>query len=227
MTDTTAPLTIDVVSDVVCPWCFIGKRRLAKALALRPDVATVINWRPYQLDSTIPPEGIDRTDYMTRKFGSAERIAEIQSRITAAGAGEGIPFAFDKITRSPNTLDAHRLIRWAHGLDRQDEVVEALFRAFFLDGRDLSDRSTLIAIGGECGIDEAMLRDFYDTEADVETVHAEIALAGQLGIQGVPFFIFGGTHAVSGAEAAETLASAMDQAIAHAAGDGKGTQAAE
>src|SRR5690606_28611692 len=132
------------------------------------------------------------------------------ARISAVGAAEGIAFAFERITRSPNTLDAHRLIRWAHGLDKQEQVVEALFRGFFIDGRDLSDRTTLIAIGTECGLDGAMLRDFYETEADSETVQEEIATAGRLGIRGVPFFIFGGTHAVSGAETAETLASGMD-----------------
>jgi predicted DsbA family dithiol-disulfide isomerase len=214
MSENLEALTIDVVSDVVCPWCFIGKRRLAAALRLRPEVPVIVNWRPYQLDATIPPEGMARADYMQRKFGSAEKVAEIHARITAVGAAEGIAFAFDRITRSPNTLDAHRLVRWAHGLDKQDQVVEALFRGFFIDGRDLCDRTTLIAIGTECGVDGAMLREFYDTEADIETVQEEIAMAGRLGIRGVPFFIFGGTHAVSGAESPETLANALDQAIA-------------
>ncbi len=225
MSENAQALTIDVVSDVVCPWCFIGKRRLEAALRLRPDVPVVINWRPYQLDGTIPPEGMARAAYMQGKFGSAEKVAEIHARITAVGAAEGIAFAFERITRSPNTLDAHRLIRWAHGLDRQEAVVEALFRGFFIDGRDLSDRDTLIAIGAECGIDAAMLHEFYETEADIDTVQDEIATAGRLGIRGVPFFIFGGTHAVSGAEAPETLANAIDQA--RAAGAEAAAHAAE
>jgi len=224
MSENTNALTIDVVSDVVCPWCFIGKRRLEAALRLRPETPVVVNWRPFQLDATIPPEGMSRAAYMQGKFGSAEKVAEIHARITAAGAREGIAFAFDRITRSPNTLDAHRLIRWAHGLDKQEAVVEALFRGFFIDGRDLSDRDTLIAIGTECGIDAAMLHEFYETEADIDTVQGELAMAGQLGIRGVPFFIFGGTHAVSGAESPETLVSAMEQALS-ARADGA-TQAA-
>jgi predicted DsbA family dithiol-disulfide isomerase len=214
MSENAQALTIDVVSDVVCPWCFIGKRRLAAALRLRPDVPVIVNWRPFQLDGTIPSEGMARSEYMQRKFGSADKVAEIHARISAVGAAEGIPFAFERITRSPNTLDAHRLIRWAHGLDRQEEVVEALFRGFFIDGRDLSDRATLIAVGAESGLDAGMLHEFYETEADIEAVRDEIASAGRLGIHGVPFFIFGGTHAVSGAEAAETLAKAMDEAEA-------------
>ncbi len=211
---TQAPLTIDVVSDVVCPWCFIGKRRLEKALALRLDVPVTVNWRPFQLDGTIPAEGMPRQAYLAKKFGSKERVDEIYARLTLAGAQDGIPFAFDKITRSPNTLAAHRLIRWAHATGKQDAVDEALMRAYFIEGRDLSSIEELIKIAGECGMDTEMVRSFYDSDADIDEVNAEIALAGELGIQGVPFFIFGGTHAVSGAEAPETLAKALDQANA-------------
>ncbi len=208
------PLTIDVVSDVVCPWCFIGKRRLENALAMRPDISVVVNWRPFQLDGTIPKEGIPRQAYLERKFGSAERIREIYARVTQAGALEGIPFAFEKIVRSPNTLAAHRLIRWAHAFDKQGVIKEALFQAYFIEGRDIGSVETLIDIGAAAGLEEAMLVEFYDTEADVESVQEEIAMAAKLGIQGVPFFIFGGTHAVSGAEAPETIVHGMEQALA-------------
>jgi len=218
------PLTIDVVSDVVCPWCYIGRSRLSRALAMRPDQAVVVNWRPFQLDSTIPAEGIARLDYLTRKFGGESQIADYHERLTAAARAEELPIAMERIRRSPNTLAAHQLIRWSHGFGRQEAIVGALFQAYFVDGIDIGSVDALVAIAEANGIDARLVREFYETEADLEAVREEIAIAERLGIRGVPFFIFGGTHAVSGAEAPETLASAMDQAVAHAA---EGTQQRE
>src|SRR5687767_7456998 len=149
---TGSRLAIDVVSDVVCPWCFIGKRRLEAAIAAA-GVAVTIRWRPFQLDPTIPPEGKDRRQYLVAKFGSGDRIRQMQERIAELGQAEGLAFAFDRITLSPNTLDAHRLIRWAGEAGRQDAAVEALFRAYFIDGENLGDRATLARIAGAAGLD--------------------------------------------------------------------------
>ena len=212
MSEPAPTLVVDVVSDVVCPWCYVGKRRLEAALALREGPPVAIHWRPFQLDGTIPAEGLDRVAYMTRKFGSLDKIAGIHQRLTAIGAQEGIAFDFAAIRRSPNTLDAHRLIRWADGLGRQGDVVEALFRAFFVEGRDIGDRTVLADIAAEQGLDRAAAAAMLVSGTDVEFVTREIEMAHQIGVQGVPFFIFAGKLAVSGAEAAEVLADALAQA---------------
>ena len=212
MSEPAPTLVVDVVSDVVCPWCYVGKRRLEAALALREGPPVAIHWRPFQLDGTIPAEGLDRVAYMTRKFGSLDKIAGIHKRLTAIGAQEGIAFDFAAIRRSPNTLDAHRLIRWADGLDRQGDVVEALFQAFFVEGRDIGDRTVLADIAAEQGLDRAAAAAMLVSGTDVEFVTREIEMAHQIGVQGVPFFIFAGKLAVSGAEAADVLAAAMAQA---------------
>lgn len=216
-TDAATPLAIDIVSDVVCPWCYVGRRRLAAALALRPDVPVALRWRPFQLDATIPAEGLDRKAYMARKFGSLERIAPVHATLTELGETLGIRFAFDAIARSANTLDAHRLIRFAFGHDLQDDVVGRLFGAYFEEGRDLGDRSVLADVAAAAGIARAEADAFLASGAETDAVRQEIGMAQELGIQGVPFFIFGGTHAVSGAEAPEVLVKALDQAMAAAA----------
>lgn len=146
-----APLTIDIVSDVVCPWCYIGKRNLEAALQQLPDSNIEVRWHPYQLDPTIPPEGIARRVYLERKFGA--RVDEIYTRVAAAGRQAGLDFAFDRIERSPNTLDAHRLIRWSQSVGKQDAVVERLFRAFFIEGRDIGDRAVLVDAASEAGME--------------------------------------------------------------------------
>ena len=210
---TPATLTIDIVSDAVCPWCYVGKRKLEAALALKADVPVEVRWRPYQLDATIPSGGLARKDYMAKKFGSAERVTEIYARIEAVGRETHIPFAFDKISRSPNTLDAHRLIRWSASAGKQDAVVERLFKAFFEQGEDIGDPALLARIAGECGMDEKLVRDLLASEADKDAVRAEIAEAQKLGVTGVPFFIIGGRYAVSGAQSPEVLAKAIEAAM--------------
>lgn len=204
-------LSIDVVSDVVCPWCYVGKKRLEKALSLVPMVQVEISWRPYQLDPTIPPQGVPRRAYMEKKFGSLEKIAPIHERLTLLGDELGIDFHFSAIEISPNTLDAHRLIRWAFG-ERQDAMVEALFHAFFVDGKNLADPETLADLAAQCGLIRDEIRSALDTDEDIASVQAEIEAARNLGIQGVPFFIFGQKYAVSGAETPEHLAAAIRQA---------------
>jgi predicted DsbA family dithiol-disulfide isomerase len=206
------PLAIDVISDVVCPWCFIGKRRLEKALQLVPEIAVEVRWRPYQLAPELPPGGIPRDEYLTAKFGSVERSRQIFERVAAAGAEDGIAFAFDRITVSPNTRDAHRLILWARTAGTQDAVVEALFRAYFLEGSSLADRDNLIAIGAAHGLDRALLAELLASDADQDRTEREIASARNIGVTGVPFFIVAGRYGIAGAEAPETLAGALRQA---------------
>lgn len=198
-------LTIDVVSDVICPWCFLGKRRLDKALAGLPGIVADIRFRPFMLDPTIPPEGIDRTEYLTRKFG-AERLKTLHDPLTAAGQEDGVPYAFDRITRTPNTLDAHRLIRWATAAGRGPLVVEDLFLAYWRDGEDVGDRATLARIAASHGMDAA---EALASGLDREAVQAEIAQAQAMGVQGVPTFIFNGKYGVSGAQPAEVLADVI------------------
>ena len=208
----SAPLTIDIVSDAVCPWCWIGKRNLDAALAANPDLNVDIRWRPYQLDPTIPAGGLDRKEYMQRKFG--DRVPGISERITEAGREAGIDFVFDAIKISPNTIDAHRLIRWAASAGVQTQVVEDLFRVFFHDGGDIGDHATLLAVGMRAGMDEATLTKLLASDADVDAVEQEIATAQGLGISGVPCFIFGGQFAVSGAQPPSALSAALKKAAA-------------
>ena len=203
---------IDVVSDAVCPWCYIGKRNLEAALAGLPDVVPTIHWRPYQLDPTIPAGGLDRHDYMARKFGE-DRLAGIHARLTEAGKAAGLDFAFDRIRRSPNTLDAHRLIRWAWSAGKQDAVVEALFRAFFIDGEDIGDREVLTARAAGAGMDPEIVTRLLDEGADADAVRGEIEKARSLGVTGVPFFILEGRIGVSGAQPPEVLARAISKAL--------------
>jgi predicted DsbA family dithiol-disulfide isomerase len=201
---------LDVISDVVCPWCYIGKRRLEKALATA-GIPAAVRWRPYQLDATIPPKGKNRRAYLEAKFRSSERIREMQARLAFVGAEEGIGFAFDRIEVSPNTLDAHRLIRWAEEARRQEQVVEALFRAFFIEGRNLADSAVLAEIAGRAGMDKDDIAIRLASNADREEVRAEIESAQMMGVSSVPTFIFANRYALVGAQPAETIAATLAQ----------------
>ncbi|MER8990467.1 DsbA family protein [Mesorhizobium sp. M0074] len=208
-------ITVDVVSDVVCPWCFIGQKRLDKAIAA-VDIDVHIRWRPFQLDPTIPPEGKNRRDYMVAKFGSEQRIREIHARIEPLGEAEGISFAFDAIKVAPNTLDAHRLIRWAGtaGEAIQNRLVRRLFQLNFEEGANLGDHAVLIEAAREAGMDASVVETLLPTDADVEAVRTEIATASRMGISGVPCFLLEGKYAVMGAQDADTLADALRQVAA-------------
>jgi predicted DsbA family dithiol-disulfide isomerase len=209
------PLQVDVVSDVMCPWCYIGKRRLEKAIEMA-DVALDLRWRPYQLDPTLPAEGKPRQDYLAEKFGSLERADELYANIKAAGEAEDIPFDFERIAVSPNTLDSHRLIRWAAnvGSEVQERVVEGLFRAYFVEGRNIGDPSVLTAIAEEAGMDTALVSELLAGDADRELVRQEVDLAQQMGVTGVPTFILANRFAVIGAQAPRQLAQAFQLAAA-------------
>jgi predicted DsbA family dithiol-disulfide isomerase len=210
------PVRIDVVSDVVCPWCFIGKRRLEKAIALNPDVPVEVHWRPYFLNDWIPREGISREEYLTTKFGSAERYKGIAQRVAAAASAEGLTYAIDKIGRQPNTLDAHRLIRWADGIGRAAAMKQKLMDLYFTEGADLSDHAVLAQAAADIGLDAQEVRAALDSDKDVADIEREALSAKEAGIEGVPCFILGGKFAVSGAQAPEYLAEAISR-VAQAA----------
>jgi predicted DsbA family dithiol-disulfide isomerase len=213
MSDAGEPLTIDVVSDVVCPWCYLGEKRLAAALAEASE-PVVVRWRPYQLDPTIPDGGLDRKEYMERKFGRDGRLNAVHDNLVRLGAEVGLPFAFDKIAKAPNTLDAHRVIRWAGSTGVQSEVVDRLFRAYFIEGRDIGDRAVLLEIAAESGLDTEVVGRLLAEGADVEAVRSEISQAQAIGVTGVPFFIFAGRLGVPGAQDVSVLRRAMAEARA-------------
>jgi predicted DsbA family dithiol-disulfide isomerase len=209
-------LVVDIVSDVVCPWCYIGKRKLELALAelavREPGLAVAQRWHPFQLNPDLPPEGIPRETYLEAKFGGKARVAEIYSRVKLVGAEVGIPFDFDRISRQPNTLDAHRLIAWAQqrgDAHATDLLLERLFRAYFIEGRLLSDREELVRIASDAGLPEDEARLLLASAAGLSDVEAEDREARAVGIAGVPFFIFNGKTAVSGAHDPHTLLEAI------------------
>jgi predicted DsbA family dithiol-disulfide isomerase len=192
-------LHVDVISDVICPWCYVGKRRLEKAVAAL-DGPVKVRWLPFQLNPATPREGVSRREYRARKFGSWERSQELDARVVAAGEAEGIHFAFDRIERTPNTLDAHRLIWLAERQGVQGAVVEALFCAYFTEGRDISHRQTLLDVVAEAGLDRHEAEAVLNGDDGLEAVKEADALARRLGVGGVPFFIVNGTLTLSGAQ---------------------------
>jgi len=206
-------MLIDVVSDTVCPWCFIGKRRLERAIAMRPSIEFQVHWRPYRLDPTIPREGVDRRAYLRAKFGDGPQTQSMGEAIRSEGQREGIAFAFEKIAISPNTLNSHRLVRWASGSGRQDAMVERLFQAYFIEGRDVGNRNVLLEAAAEIGLDAGLVgRLLDDDEADTDLIEREDALAHEMGITGVPTFIFDNRYMLSGAREAELLVRVIDKA---------------
>jgi len=205
-------VNVDIVSDVMCPWCYIGRKNLADALSQLPDDVTVDRrWRPYQLDPTLPKEGKDRRQYLSDKFDGAERAREVYDTIVEAGRQAEIPFDFEAIAVSPNTLDAHRVIRWAAsaGPDVQDRLVGILFRMFFTEGRNIGDNAVLLEAAGEAGMDRALTESLLLGDADRAAVESEIETARQMGVTGVPCFILDNKYALMGAQPAAALADAI------------------
>jgi predicted DsbA family dithiol-disulfide isomerase len=210
-------MDIDIFSDTICPWCFIGKRRLERALAERPQSDLTIHWRAFQLNPDMPAGGMDRSQYLELKFGGASNADAIYDQVRAAGETEGIEFAFERMKRTPNTIDSHRLIRHAgqkaqQGQARQEAVVQALFDAYFLRAEDIGDPEVLAAAAAEAGLDGEEARAFLAGDAEAEAVRAEDASARQAGISGVPCFIFNGQHALAGAHLPEVLHQLFDLA---------------
>ncbi|MEM8750828.1 MAG: DsbA family oxidoreductase [Pseudomonadota bacterium] len=218
-TDPKPKVHLDIVSDVMCPWCYIGKRRLEAALEQVKDTDVTVTWRPYQLDPTLPPEGRDRREYLETKFGGPERAKEIYSRIEDAGREENLAFDFKSIAVSPNTLDAHRVIRWSinEGQEVQDKLVERLFELFFTEGVNIGQHDVLIKAADEAGMDAAVVAALLATDQDKDAVSQEIATAQQMGVTGVPCFIIDNKYAVMGAQSPEHIAAAIQQAAAQGA----------
>jgi len=205
---------IDIVSDVICPWCYIGKRRLERALARRPGLAVTRSWRAFQLNPDLPIEGVPHGLYLAAKFGGSQNAGRACAALSAAGRAEGIDFAFDRIARAPNTLRAHRLIRFAADEGAGDDIVEALFRAYFLEGLDIGDIDILAAIAGRAGFDCRVVRGYLAGDAGTQEVRAEDRRARHLGIHAVPCFVLERGYAISGAQEPEMFLSLFDVALA-------------
>ena len=217
-------MSVDVVSDVVCPWCFIGKRNLDAALeawrAEQPDCEVTVQWRPFFLNPDTPEAGEPYRPFLEKKFGGPEKLAEIWQQVGAAGRKAGIEFAFEKIELRANTLAAHRLIHYAQKVGAGEtaigDLVEALFAAQFLYGRHVGDRAVLAAIAGECGMDAEAVRRSLDSDEMAEAVRGDAEEARRLGISGVPFFIFNNRLAASGAQPPDALLGVMREATLQA-----------
>ncbi len=212
-----ARLTVEVVHDLVCPWCFLGVRRLMATLRRRPDLVCDIVWRPFLLNPDMPRAGMTRYDYVIRKFGGEERARRLYASITEIGRGEGIAFRFERIRRAPSSVDAHRLVRWAGRSGRAAAAIEAIFYAFFTDGKDIGDLAVLIGVAEGIGLSPAAARTFLLSDIETEAVHADNLRAHRLGINGVPCFVVSGTYAVAGAQEPEVIERLLDVAAVEAA----------
>ncbi len=206
-------MQIEVVHDLVCPWCYLGLKRLLRTLKSRPDIAADLVWRPFLLNPDMPRAGMTRSDYVVRKFGGEERARRLYASIADIGRAEGVNFRFERIRRTPSSIDAHRLVRWAAQLGRGTEMVEALFAAHFCDGRDIGDWQVLIAVAGACGLDAMAAHVFLHSDAEVDAIHAENLRAHRLGINGVPCFVVAGRHAIAGAQEPEVMERLLDIAV--------------
>ena len=207
-------MKVNVIIDTVCPWCYIGKRRFEQALALRPDLDVKLAWRAFLLNSEMPAGGIARNLYLTRKFGSEARVRRIYGAIEEAGQSVEIKFAFDRIARTPNSVDSHRLIRFAERTGKADAMVETLFIEYFINGRDIGSRPVLLDFGRKLDLDVEGLRNYLDSEEGVRSIYDENSRAHRLGVNGVPSFVFNEKMVISGAQEPQVLASMIDAAIA-------------
>jgi predicted DsbA family dithiol-disulfide isomerase len=216
-TETDGPqrtFNLDIVSDVICPWCYIGKRRLEQALErLPPEMSAVVRWRPYELNPTMPEGGMDRDTYCVQKFGTREYAEQLYDNVTANARAEGLPMDYKRITRIPNTRAAHRLIWFAEQHAAQDAVVEGLFAAYFIDARDVGDPMALADIAEAAGLDRERVEQLLAGDEATEAVNSDEMEAHALGIQGVPAFLVNGRYLFSGAQTPETIALAIQQAL--------------
>ncbi len=213
---TTNPVRVDFIFDVICPWCFIGKRRLEQAVRMRPTLDVEISWFPFLLNPDMPSQGVDRNDYLIRKFGSEARVRRLFGAIADAGESVSIDFAFERIRRTPNSVNAHRLVRYAHARGRGHEAVEALFINYFLNGKDVGDEDILIDIGAKLGLEQKELTSHLRGVADLDAVYRDNTTAHRLGINGVPSFLFNDAMTISGAQEPKVIARILDVAAAKA-----------
>ena len=209
-------MEIQMIFDTVCPWCYIGKRRMEQALALRPHVDIDLVWRPFLLNREIPADGIDRTAYLIRKFGSEARVRRIYGAIAQAGESVDIDFAFDRIDRTPNSVDSHRLIRYALLNGANPRIVETLFFEYFIEGLDIGRQDVLQEIGARDGLDGATIGAYLNSEEDIDFVYDENTRAHRMGVSGVPAFVFNEKMIISSAQEPQILACMIDAAIATA-----------
>jgi predicted DsbA family dithiol-disulfide isomerase len=212
-----ARLGIEIVHDLVCPWCYLGVRRLMRTLRRRPDLLFDLTWRPFLLNPDMPRIGMSRPDYVVRKFGGEDRARRLYASITEIGRAEGILFRFDRIRRTPSSVDAHRLVRFAARFGCADAMVEGLFAAHFTDGLDVGDHAVLVAVASACGLDGAAARRFLGSDGESDAVHADNLRAHRLGINGVPCFVISGRHAIAGAQEPEVIERLLDVAAVEAA----------
>lgn len=207
-----ADLTIDVVFDTTCPWCFIGKRRLDRALRQRPHVTAEIRWRPFLLNPELPTEGMARDTYLERKFGDLHRVQRLFGAVEQAGQTENIDFQFSRITRTPNTVASHRLVHFARDFDCQPAVVDALFAAYFLDGRDIGDVAVLAEVGEGCGLPGQPVKDYLASDMDAAVIQEQNTKAHRWGVNGVPCYLFEEAYALAGAQEPDILLRLVDLA---------------
>lgn len=204
-------MKLDIISDPICPWCYIGKTYLDQALAQRPDHPFVIEWHPFQLNPEMPAEGMDRRAYLEAKFGGQTEAVQAYLPVVERAEAAGLTINFEAITRTPNTLDAHRLIHWAGIEDRQEAAAMALFRAYFDEGRDIGDIDTLADIADALGMDAAVVRKLLQSDADVADIRARDTQFREMGVNSVPTFIVAGQHAVPGAQPADLWVKVIDE----------------
>ena len=212
LTPPNVRLGIEVVHDLVCPWCYLGVRRLLRTLRRRPDIQFDLTWRPFLLNPDMPRVGMARPDYVVRKFGGEDRARRLYATITEVGRAEGLQFRFDRIRRTPSSVDAHRLVRYAARFGQASEMIEALFSAHFSEGYDVGDHDVLAGIAATSGMDAVEVRRFLASEQETEAVHADNLRAHRLGINGVPCFVVEGTHAIAGAQEPEVIERLLDVA---------------
>ena len=205
-----AMIHVDIISDTVCPWCYIGKRRFEQAVALRPGIEIQVSWRPFQLNPDLPPAGLSRKDFLHAKFGGVERADRVYEAVSAAGSEVGLEFNFANIPHQPNTFDSHRLVRWSETAGVQDAVMEKLFLTYFMDEADVGDQDVLVGVANDCGMDGDLVRNLFRQDADRDLVMAEEGVARRMGINGVPCFVVDHKFAISGAQEASVLTHVFD-----------------
>lgn len=213
-------IRLDIISDIACPWCYLGKAGLDRALEARPGHPFLIEWHPFQLNPDMPPEGMDREDYMAARFGPREAVLRAHEPLLARAEALGVEFDLPAIRRTPNTLDAHRLIHWAGLEGRQTPMVSALFRAYWRDGRDIGDRVVLADLAAAQGLDRDMVARLLASDADAEEIRARDRHARSRGVQAVPTFVIAGTHVLQGAQPPEHWTRLVDEIAAQAGGEG-------